>query len=129
MTALPSATLPHLLAVLAAPLWPGLAVAVRLVLLFLIALIAARIYLARPKLPPGPWGLPICGFLPFLGKEFHLTLTRLGQRFGPIYQLHLGSKRLVVIGDARIVREAFRRPEFSGRPDTELTRILQGYGT
>lgn len=83
---------------------------------------------ARGATPPGPRGLPFLGFLPFLDKDFHLTLTRLSHRFGPVYQIFLGGKRVVVLNDARIVREAFRQPVFSGRPDTELTRILQGYG-
>jgi hypothetical protein len=66
--------------------------------------------------------------LPFLGHDFHFTLTNLSKRFGPMYQIFLGSKRIVVINDSQIIREAFRLPVFSGRPDTELTKILQGYG-
>lgn len=61
-------------------------------------------------------------------KDFHLTLTNLSHKYGPIYQIFLGSKRVVVINDAKIIKQAFRLPVFSGRPDTELTRILQGYG-
>lgn len=35
---------------------------------------------------------------------------------------------MVVLNDSKLVREAFRQPVFSGRPDTELTKLLQGYG-
>lgn len=80
------------------------------------------------KLPPGPTGLPFLGYLPFLGPEIHLTLTSLSQRFGPIYQIFLGGIRVVVLNDAALVRQAFKQTVFSGRPDTQLTRILQGYG-
>ncbi|XP_049520662.1 cytochrome P450 18a1 [Dermacentor silvarum] len=79
-------------------------------------------------LPPGPWGLPLVGFLPFLGKEFHRTLQSLAVTYGPIYQIFLGSKRVVVISDPKLVRQAFSKAAFSGRPDTELTKLLQGYG-
>lgn len=80
------------------------------------------------QLPPGPRGLPFLGYLPFLGPELHLSLTQLSNRYGPIYQIYLGSIRVVVLTDASLVRQAFRQPVFSGRPDTQLTRILQGYG-
>ena len=105
----------------------------RLCLLFLTVLLLVRLLVRRAglppvNLPPGPRGVPFLGFLPFLDHDFHLTLTRLSQRFGPVYQIFLGGKRVVVLSDARLVREAFRQPVFSGRPDTELTRILQGYG-
>lgn len=80
------------------------------------------------KLPPGPMGLPFLGYLPFLGNEIHLTLTDLSERFGPIYQIFLGGIRVVVLNDAALVRQAFKQQVFSGRPDTQLTRILQGYG-
>lgn len=80
------------------------------------------------QLPPGPIGLPFLGYLPFLGTEIHLTLTELSQRFGPIYQIFLGGIRVVVLNDAALVRQAFKQTVFSGRPDTQLTRILQGYG-
>lgn len=103
----------------------------RLVLVSIIVFLIAKLYLNKSSslpLPPGPYGVPILGFLPFVSKNFHLTLTSLAHKYGPIYQIYLGSKRVVVINDAKIIKEAFRQPVFSGRPDTELTRILQGYG-
>lgn len=84
--------------------------------------------LAHLNLPPGPMGLPFLGYLPFVGREIHLTLSSLSERYGPIYQVFLGGIRVVVLNDAALVRQAFKQPVFSGRPDTQLTRILQGYG-
>lgn len=86
------------------------------------------VQLSQLKVPPGPMGLPFLGYLPFVGKEIHLTLTSLSERFGPIYQIFLGNIRVVVLNEASLVRQAFKQPVFSGRPDTQLTRILQGYG-
>ena len=79
-------------------------------------------------LPPGPLGLPLLGYLPFLKQEAHLTFTSLAKTYGPIYQIKLGNTRVVVITSSKYVREAFRQQVFSGRPSNELTKILKGYG-
>ena len=60
-------------------------------------------------LPPGPAGLPLLGYLPFLKREAHISFTELSKTYGPIYQLKLGSTRVVVITSAKYVREAFRQ--------------------
>ncbi|GFT10906.1 cytochrome P450 18a1 [Nephila pilipes] len=78
--------------------------------------------------PPGPLCLPIFGYLLQLKEDCHLKLTKLGKEFGSIYQIYLGSKRVVVISDPALLRHAFKQSVFSGRPDTGLTKLLQGYG-
>ncbi|RWS26441.1 cytochrome P450-like protein 20 [Leptotrombidium deliense] len=103
----------------------------RLALIFFIILFVLRFWCRTHTflpLPPGPFSIPLLGFLPFVGKDFHLTLTELAKSYGSVYQIFLGSRRVVIINDFRLVREAFRKPIFSGRPDTEVTKILQGYG-
>lgn len=105
---------------------------VRACLISLLLFLLIKLYLSPRSrslpLPPGPFGVPLLGFLPFITEDFHVTLTKLVERYGSIYQIFLGNKRVVVLSDARLIKEAFRQPVFSGRPDTELTRILQGYG-
>lgn len=103
----------------------------RAILISVIIFLLLKLYQSRGPslpLPPGPLGIPVLGFLPFVSKNFHLTLTQLSQKYGSCYQIFLGSKRIVVLSDARLIKDAFRQPVFSGRPDSELTRILQGYG-
>ncbi|CAN0841945.1 Flavonoid 3'-monooxygenase [Linum grandiflorum] len=56
------------------------------------------------KLPPGPRGLPILGYLPFLGTELHKSFTELGGIYGPVYKLWLGSKMYVVIGSPSLAK-------------------------
>lgn len=37
------------------------------------------------KLPPGPTGLPVFGYYPFLGKEPEKTLRELGKKYGNVF--------------------------------------------
>lgn len=80
------------------------------------------------SLPPGPWGLPILGSLPFLKGDLHLHYRDLAHKYGSLFSTRLGSHLVVVLSDYKIIRDAFRKEEFTGRPSTELTDILGGYG-
>lgn len=82
----------------------------------------------RSRLPPGPVGLPLLGYLPFLRPEAHLQFAEMSAKYGGIFSLSLGNQFVVVLSDYRLIREAFRREDFTGRPDTEFTNILGGYG-
>ena len=84
---------------------------------------------AARSLPPGPWGLPICGYLPFLKGDVHLHFKDLMRQYGPMFSTRLGNQLIVVLGDHKTIREAFRKEEFTGRPHTEFSNILGGYGT
>ena len=88
----------------------------------------AQLYREQRKLPPGPWGIPILGYLPFLKGDMHLQYKELSEKYGPMFSARLGSQTIVVLGDHRTIREAFRKEEFTGRPQTEFTQILGGYG-
>lgn len=79
-------------------------------------------------LPPGPWGVPILGYLPFIKGATHLHFDELAKKFGSIFSIRLGSELIVVLSDYRIIRDSFRREEFSGRPHTDFMNILDGYG-
>ena len=82
------------------------------------------------KQPPGPWGLPIVGYLPFLGKKMNLTINSLSLRYGPVFQLKMGSRQVVVISGQRCVREALLRRglEFAGRPDFYSYTVVSKFG-
>lgn len=80
-------------------------------------------------LPPGPWGIPILGYLPFMkGADQHVTYTELAKKYGSMFSAKLGNQLVVVLSDYRIIRDTFRREEFTGRPHNEFTNILGGYG-
>nr|WET52710.1 cytochrome P450 [Phaedon brassicae] len=79
-------------------------------------------------LPPGPWGLPILGSLPFLKGDLHLHYRDLTHKYGSMISTRLGSQLIVVLSDYKMIRDTFRKEDFTGRPDTEFTNILGGYG-
>ncbi|KAF5771976.1 putative cytochrome P450 [Helianthus annuus] len=56
------------------------------------------------SLPPGPKGLPIVGYFPFLGPNLHHEFTKLANRYGPIFKLYLGSKLHVVVNSAELAK-------------------------
>ncbi|PRQ18062.1 putative cytochrome P450 [Rosa chinensis] len=61
-----------------------------------------------PPLPPGPIGLPLLGYLPFLGTKLHREFTELARVYGPIYKLRLGSKLCVAISSPTLLKEMVR---------------------
>ncbi|KAG8196169.1 hypothetical protein JTE90_007899 [Oedothorax gibbosus] len=65
---------------------------------------------------PGPMGLPIVGYLPFMTKKPYLKLAQLRHKYGPIYRIHLGSREIIILCDFNIIKDAFTRDEIMGRP-------------
>lgn len=81
-------------------------------------------------LPPGPRGLPVLGYLPWLDRlQPHETLTALAARYGPIFTVPMGGVRAVVLADEALVRAALAREACSGRAPLYLTHgLMQGHG-
>ncbi|GFQ94516.1 hypothetical protein TNCT_351831, partial [Trichonephila clavata] len=65
---------------------------------------------------PGPIGLPIVGYIPFMTKKPYVKLTELSKTYGPLYKVRLGSIDIIVITDFEIMKEAFSKDVFMGRP-------------
>ncbi|KAK9276587.1 hypothetical protein L1049_006122 [Liquidambar formosana] len=76
-----------------------------------------------------PRGLPIVGYLPFLGSDIHRTFTHLAGVYGPIYKLWLGSKLCVVLNSPSLVREVVRDQDttFADR-DSLIASLTISYG-
>ncbi|KAL3818182.1 hypothetical protein ACJIZ3_004087 [Penstemon smallii] len=75
--------------------------------------------------PPGPRGLPILGYLPFLREDLHNQFTELAHKYGPIYKLWLGNKLCVVISSPSIIKEVVRDHDtiFSNRDKSVAATI------
>lgn len=98
---------------------------------FVFTLILARLITCwwRTRLmPPGPRGVPVLGYLPFFNGDTHLHYLELAKKYGPVLSLKLGNQYVVVLSDYKMIREAFRKEEFTGRPQSEFSDILGGYG-
>ena len=88
------------------------------ILFAIVVLVAYSLYRWRAaRLPslPGPYGVPLLGYLPFLGRKMNVTLTQLWHTYGDVYQLQVGQRRMVVINGQRAIREAL-----SGSTDAHL---------
>ncbi|KAL8563349.1 hypothetical protein ACOMHN_042047 [Nucella lapillus] len=80
----------------------------------------------RYHLPPGPWGLPIVGYLPFFGAEPPITFTKLREKYGDVFSIRMGSFPAIVISGGETIKEALvtKRDEFSGRPDFTTSKLV-----
>ncbi|KAF3448406.1 hypothetical protein FNV43_RR09119 [Rhamnella rubrinervis] len=67
-----------------------------------------RLKTEKVTLPPGPQGLPIVGYLPYLGANLHQTFMELAQVHGPIYKLSIGQKLCVIISSPSLIKEVVK---------------------
>lgn len=95
----------------------------------ILAIVSYRFFFGR-RLPPGPWGLPILGYLPFLNPTTpHESFTELAKKYGKIYGLYLGNVYTVVLSDAAMISSAFSKEQVTGRAPLYVTHgIMGGYG-
>ncbi|KAL0283199.1 UNVERIFIED_CONTAM: Flavonoid 3'-monooxygenase [Sesamum angustifolium] len=79
---------------------------------------------------PGPRGLPIVGYLPFLRPDMHIQFTELARQYGPIYKLWLGTKLCIVISSPSLIKEMVRDHDtvFANRDSTVAGRICSYNG-
>ncbi|XP_042843612.1 cytochrome P450 1A2 isoform X2 [Panthera tigris] len=78
------------------------------------------------KSPPGPWGWPLLGHVLTLGKNPHLVLARLSQRYGDVLQIRIGSTPVLVLSGLDTIRQALvqQGDDFKGRPDLYSFRLV-----
>lgn len=86
----------------------------------------------RPKnAPPGPWGVPILGCIPyfiFSGKSPRKMFQEWYNRYGPIYNLKLGLANVIVLNEFNDIKDAWTRPEFQDRIAFDITIGRPGDG-
>ncbi|XP_021519699.1 cytochrome P450 2A3 [Meriones unguiculatus] len=84
------------------------------------------------KLPPGPTPLPFIGnYLQLNTEQMYDSLMKISERYGPVFTIHLGPRRIVVLCGQEAVKEALvdQAEEFSGRGDqATFDWLFKGYG-
>nr|XP_020642669.1 cytochrome P450 2A6-like [Pogona vitticeps] len=84
------------------------------------------------KMPPGPTPLPFIGNLLRVDRNnVSRSLIKMSEEYGPVYTIHLGPRRIVVLCGYDAVKEALvdQVEDFSGRGEqATFDWIFRGYG-
>ncbi|XP_068089316.1 uncharacterized protein [Hyperolius riggenbachi] len=75
------------------------------------------------NLPPGPRPLPIIGSMHLMDmRKPHKTFIELSKKYGPVFTIHLGMSKMVILCGYDAVKEALvnQADEFADRPRTPL---------
>ncbi|XP_059271895.1 cytochrome P450 2W1 isoform X3 [Mustela nigripes] len=84
-----------------------------------------------PRWPPGPRPLPLIGNLHLLRmSQQDRSLMELSERYGPVFTVHLGRQKTVVLAGYEAVREALvgTGPQLADRPPIAIFQLIQGGG-
>ncbi|XP_011885125.1 PREDICTED: cytochrome P450 2W1 isoform X1 [Cercocebus atys] len=81
--------------------------------------------------PPGPRPLPLIGNLHLLRlSQQDRSLMELSERYGPVFTVHLGCQKMVVLTGFKVVKEALAGPgqELADRPPIAIFQLIQRGG-
>ncbi|XP_045133474.1 cytochrome P450 2L1-like isoform X2 [Portunus trituberculatus] len=78
-----------------------------------------------PGLPPGRWGLPLVGYIPWTSKNFEEQVIDLHQQYGDIFLWRMGTQLMVFLNNYKLMKEACSRSEFTVRPDWDIMKFLE----
>nr|QNS29993.1 cytochrome P450 [Nothapodytes nimmoniana] len=84
----------------------------------------------RSALPPGPRGLPVVGYLPFLRPDLDQLFLELAQVHGPTFKLWVGHQLWVVLSSPSVFKQILRDQDmiFSNRHLTAAGLVFSGGG-
>ncbi|XP_042884301.1 cytochrome P450 2L1-like [Penaeus japonicus] len=87
----------------------------------LLLLLWWKAFLKKPAdLPPGRWGLPLVGYIPFTKKSMEEQLLDLNKEHGDIYVWRMGTQVMVFLHSYEMCKEALGRQDFVNRPDWQF---------
>ena len=78
----------------------------------------------RRRLPPGPTGLPLLGYMPFMARNHTDTLMQMFRRYGKIFSLRLGLTDVVFISDFEVLKRISKLDVFNYRPEFSIFTLL-----
>ena len=101
------------------------------ILIFLVTTLITKYFsvILTQKLPPGPWGVPILGYLPWMKDCLPLSVEKLAQKYGPIFSVSTGRNYTVFLSSPELIKEAFWKESLTGRPKNAVLNIIDGFGT
>ncbi|XP_075175298.1 cytochrome P450 2K4-like [Anomaloglossus baeobatrachus] len=79
------------------------------------------------KMPPGPMPLPVIGNLNLVDlKRPYESLMQLSEKYGEIFTLHFGPKRMVILAGYKVIKEALvtRADDFGERASSPIFDLL-----
>ena len=83
-----------------------LAILIILLMFYLIWMAIRR----NSKLPPGPYGLPILGYLPFINSQNpQKSMQELSLKYGDVFSLQMGQIFCVVLSDQDLIKNLFSK--------------------
>lgn len=80
---------------------------------FLVSLVIAKIlfkWYQERNYPPGPFGIPVFGYIPFLGKKPNEKLRELSRKYGDVFSLRIGPDLHVCVSDFHLAKELLTNP-------------------
>ncbi|KAF5755356.1 putative cytochrome P450 [Helianthus annuus] len=108
---------------------PDLAIALLTILAITLAIFWYQSGKPTSPMPPGPRGLPVVGYLPFLGPDLLHEFTKMAQRYGPIFKLKLGTKTYIVISSPDLAKAVVReQDEIFANRDPPVAAKIVSYG-
>ncbi|XP_073688989.1 cytochrome P450 1A1 [Garra rufa] len=114
------------------PLLGAISVSESLVAIITICVVYLLMRLMHTKIPeglqklPGPKPLPIIGNVLEVGSNPHLSLTAMSKCYGPVFQVQIGMRPVVVLSGNDVIRQALLKQgdEFAGRPDLHSSKFI-----
>ena len=91
------------------------------ILFTFLALLLHWLLREKRRCPPGPFSVPLLGTLSIPGEKVrpaHLYFHDLALKYGPVFNVKVGSTTITVLNDIDLIRETFvkKSHNFSGRP-------------
>ncbi|XP_015272009.1 PREDICTED: cytochrome P450 1A5-like [Gekko japonicus] len=75
---------------------------------------------------PGPVGYPLIGSMLEIGKNPHLSLTQMSEKYGDVLKIHIGTRPVLVLSGLETIKQALVKQggDFMGRPDLYSMRHI-----